>query len=182
MKLWRRRLPRASTPSPAWDLPKPWEALRFVVDVANSPSFEDAGGIRVLRRRQLVTSLPQKRPQAWDITLPCRSSAGRPSSGYMRAKVAQEAMIKAALPLHNCPCNAVLRIHREHRRCSTDGDMVRLPPALMQPIAADDVAAALADVAVNPPVNGTVELAGPEPLRLDELVHDASAQNKMRDW
>ena len=52
----------------------------------------------------------------------------------------------------------------------TDGDTIRLSPALLQPIAADDVAAALADVAVAPPVNGTVEVAGPEPIPLDELV------------
>jgi uncharacterized protein YbjT (DUF2867 family) len=53
---------------------------------------------------------------------------------------------------------------------ATDGQTVRLPPALMQPIVSDDVAAALADVAINAPVNGMIELAGPEPIRQDELV------------
>ena len=53
---------------------------------------------------------------------------------------------------------------------ATDGQTVRLPPALMQPIAADDVAAALADIAVEEPLNGTIELAGPETIRMDELI------------
>jgi len=61
---------------------------------------------------------------------------------------------------------------------ATEGQTVRLPPALMQPIVSDDVAAALADIAVDEPLNGTVELAGPEPIRLDELVRRFLSANR----
>jgi uncharacterized protein YbjT (DUF2867 family) len=61
---------------------------------------------------------------------------------------------------------------------ATDGQTVRLPPALMQPIVSDDVAAALAEIAVAKPLNGTVELAGPEPIRMDELVRRFLTANR----
>src|SRR5712664_1196247 len=94
-----------------------------------------------------------------------------PDSGYMRAKVAQEALIRSAtVPYTIVRATQFFEFLGAIAGASTDGGTVRLPPARMQPIAADDVAAALADVAVGTPVNGIVELAGPEPLPMDELV------------
>ncbi len=91
-------------------------------------------------------------------------------AGFGRAKVAQETAIKAApVPYTILRATQFFEFIGSIADGSTDGDTVRLSTALMQPVAAEDVAAALADVAVGPPVNGTVELAGPEPLRLDEL-------------
>jgi uncharacterized protein YbjT (DUF2867 family) len=93
-----------------------------------------------------------------------------PDSGYMRAKVAQEAVIKAgAVPYTIVRATQFFEFIGRIADGSTDGDTVCLSPALMQPVAADDVAAALADVAVGTPANGMVELAGPEALRLDQL-------------
>ncbi len=93
-----------------------------------------------------------------------------PHSGYMRAKVAQEKAIKAAtVPYTIVRATQFFEFIGSIADGSTEGQTVRLPPVLMQPMAADDVAAGLADVAVARPLNGTVELAGPEAIRLDEL-------------
>ena len=93
------------------------------------------------------------------------------ASGYFRAKMAQENLIKAStIPYTIVRATQFFEFVGGIAQSATDGQTVRLPPALMQPIVSDDVAAALADVAVAEPLNGTVELAGPEPIRMDELV------------
>jgi len=93
-----------------------------------------------------------------------------PDSGYMRAKIAQEKLIKAAtVPYTILRATQFFEFIGRIADESTEGNTVRLPSALMQPVAADDVAAALARVAEGEPVNGIVELAGPEPIRMDEL-------------
>ena len=105
-----------------------------------------------------------------------------PDSGYMRAKVAQEKAIKAAtVPYTIVRATQFFEFIGGIADGSTEGKTVRLPPALMQPIAADDVAAALADAAIAEPLNDTVELAGPEPIRMDALVrHFLSANGDPR--
>src|SRR5258707_7026889 len=93
------------------------------------------------------------------------------ASGYFRAKMAQENLIKASkIPYTIVRATQFFEFVSAIAQSATDGQTVRLPPALMQPIVSDDVAAALADVAVEEPLNGTVQLAGPEPIRMDELV------------
>ena len=93
-----------------------------------------------------------------------------PASGYFRAKVAQEEAVKAAsIPYTILRATQFFEFIGRIADSSADGDTVRLAPVMVQPEAADDVAAALADIATNPPLNDTVELAGPEPYRLDEL-------------
>jgi uncharacterized protein YbjT (DUF2867 family) len=88
----------------------------------------------------------------------------------MRAKLAQEGLIRSAgIPFTILRATQFFEFVGAIAGSSADGT-VRLPPALMQPVAAEDVAAALTDIAVNKPVNGMVELAGPEPIRMDELV------------
>jgi uncharacterized protein YbjT (DUF2867 family) len=92
-------------------------------------------------------------------------------SGYFRAKMAQEQLIKASrIPYTIVRATQFFEFVGGIAQLSTEGQKVRLPSALMQPIAADDVAAILADIAVGEPLNGMVEIAGPEPIRMDELV------------
>ena len=93
-----------------------------------------------------------------------------------RAKIAQETLIETSpIPYSIVHATQFFEFVEGIAKASTDGDTVRLAPVLIQPMAADDVAAAVARIAVGPPANGTVEVAGPEPLRLDELVRQALA-------
>ena len=93
------------------------------------------------------------------------------ASGYFRAKLAQEELIKASpVPFTIVRATQFFEFVGAIAQFSTDGETVRLPPALMQPIVSDDVAAALAEVALAEPLQGTVDVAGPEPIRMDELV------------
>ncbi len=93
------------------------------------------------------------------------------ASGYFRAKMAQENLIKASrIPYTIVRATQFFEFVGGIAELASDGHTVRLPPAMMQPIAADDVAAALADIAAAEPLNGTIELAGPETIRMDELV------------
>ena len=99
-------------------------------------------------------------------------------SGYMRAKVAQEEAIKAAtVPYTIVRATQFFEFIGRIADSNADGETVRVPPVLVQPEAADDVAAALAVAAVGAPVNGTVELAGPERFRLDELTRRVLSAN-----
>jgi uncharacterized protein YbjT (DUF2867 family) len=85
--------------------------------------------------------------------------------------MAQENLIKAAgIPYSIVRATQFFEFVGGIAQSATEGEVVRLPPALMQPIVSDDVAAELAEVAVGEPLNGTVDLAGPEPIRMDELV------------
>src|SRR5215510_5706463 len=148
------------------------KGARVVVDVTNSPSFEDTAVLnffqtsaRNLLPAELVAGVRHH------VALSVVGADRLPDSGYMRAKVAQEALIRSAkVPYTIVRATQFFEFLGAIAGSSTDGDTVRLPPARMQPIAAADVAAALADVAVGTPVNGIVELAGPEPLPMDELV------------
>src|SRR5437868_11684526 len=92
-------------------------------------------------------------------------------SGYFRAKIAQEKLIKeSSIPYSIVHATQFFEFLKGLADISMVGDKVHLPPVLFQPMAADDVASALARIAVGPPVNGIIEIAGPEQFRLDELV------------
>src|SRR6201997_5236624 len=92
-------------------------------------------------------------------------------SGYFRAKIAQENLIKgSSIPYSIVRATQFFEFVKGISDISTDGDKVRLPHVLFQPMAADDVASAVARIAVSPPVNSIVEIAGPEQFRLDDLV------------
>ncbi|MGH7938258.1 MAG: SDR family oxidoreductase, partial [Bryobacteraceae bacterium] len=92
-------------------------------------------------------------------------------SGYFRAKLAQEKLIKgSAIPYTIVRATQFFEFVASIAQLATEGSTVRLPSALMQPIVSDDVAAALADVALEEPLNGMIEVAGPEQIRQDELV------------
>jgi uncharacterized protein YbjT (DUF2867 family) len=92
-------------------------------------------------------------------------------SGYFRAKIAQEKLIKgSSIPYSIVRATQFFEFVGSIADAATDGSMVRLAPVLIQPMAADDVADAVATVALGAPVNGIVEVAGPEQFRLDELI------------
>jgi uncharacterized protein YbjT (DUF2867 family) len=145
---------------------------QVVVDVANSPSFEDKAvmeffetGGRNLLAAEAATGVGHH------VALSVVGTQRLLASGYFRAKMAQENLIKASkIPYTIIRATQFFEFVGAIAQSATDGQTVRLPPALVQPIVSDDVAAAVADIAVGKPLNGTVELAGPEPIRLDELV------------
>lgn len=148
------------------------QAADVVVDVSNSPSFEDAA---VLEFFQTSTRNLLDAEAAADVghhvALSVVGTDGLPESGYLRAKAAQETLISgASIPYSIVRATQFFEFVGRIADEATDGDTVRLPPVLFQPMAADDVAAAVGRVAVGEPLNGVVEVAGPETFRFDELV------------
>ena len=101
------------------------------------------------------------------------------TSGYFRAKMAQENLIKGSpIPYSIVRATQFFEFAKGIADFSTNANKVRLPPVLFQPMAADDVASGIGRIAVGPPVNGTVEIGGPEKFRLDEFVRQYLAANK----
>lgn len=144
---------------------------QVVVDVSNSPSFEDAAVLKFFETSSR-NLLPAEAAAGvkHHVALSVVGADRVPDSGYMRAKIAQEKLIEAGkVPYTILRATQFFEFIGRIADGSTEGNTVRLAPALMQPVAAEDVAAALARVAVGEPVNGMVELAGPESIRLDEL-------------
>jgi uncharacterized protein YbjT (DUF2867 family) len=145
---------------------------QVVVDVANSPSFEDKAVLEFFETsgRNLLAA-EAAAGVGHHVARSVVGSERVPESGYLRAKMAQEKLIKASgIPYTILRSTQFFEFAGGIAKSATAGQAVHLSPALLQPIASDDVAAALADVTVGAPVNGMVEVAGPEPLRLDELV------------
>ena len=143
-----------------------------VVDVSNSPSFEDAAVLRFFETstRNLLTH-EAAAGVGHHVALSVVGTERLSESGYFRAKIAQEKLIKeSSIPYSIVHATQFFEFLKSLADISSDGDKVRLPPVLFQPMAADDVASALGRIAVGPPVNGTVEIAGPEQFRLHELV------------
>jgi uncharacterized protein YbjT (DUF2867 family) len=143
-----------------------------VVDVANSPSFEDEAVLAFFRTsgRNLLAAEKAARV-GHHVALSVVGADRLPDSGYLRAKLEQERLIKASgIPYTILRSTQFFEFAGAIAQAGTVGQTVHLSPALFQPIASDDVVAALADVAVAAPVNGTVEVAGPEPLPLDDVV------------
>jgi len=143
-----------------------------VVDVTNSPSFEDEAVMHFFRSSttHLLEASRRAGVQHY-VALSVVGSERVPDSGYFRAKVAQEALIRTGgVPF------TILRATQFHEflmaiaQVNTEGQTVRLPSAPLQPVASADVAAALADVAARAPVNGMLELGGPEAVPLDALI------------
>lgn len=151
-----------------------------VVDVSNAPAWQDAAVLDFFQRSSRnIVAAEAAAGVGHHVTLSVVGSDRLPDSGYFRAKIAQEEIVKGAtVPYTILRATQFFEFIGRIADSSTEGSTVRLPPALMQPVAADDVAAALADVAERAPVNGTVELAGPEPLRLDELARRVLSANE----
>jgi uncharacterized protein YbjT (DUF2867 family) len=147
------------------------EGAQVVVDVANAPAWDDAAVLDFFRTssRNLLDA-ETAAGVGHHVTLSVVGTDRVPESGYLRAKAAQEELVKAGpIPYTIVRATQFFEFIGRIADSSTDGNTVRLPPALVQPEAADDVASTLADVAVGAPLNDTVELAGPEAFRLDEL-------------
>jgi uncharacterized protein YbjT (DUF2867 family) len=147
------------------------DAADVVVDVANAPVWEDQAVLEFFETssRNLLAAEAAAGVRH-HVALSIVGTERLPDNGYFRAKVAQESIIKAsAIPYTILRATQFFEFVGGIAQSATIGDEIRLSPALIQPIAAQDVALALADVAVAPPVNGTVEVAGPEAMPLDEL-------------
>jgi uncharacterized protein YbjT (DUF2867 family) len=153
---------------------------QVVVDVANSPSFEDKAVLEFFETggRNLLAA-EAAAGVGHHVALSVVGTERLLASGYFRAKMAQENLIKASkIPYTIIRATQFFEFVGAIAQSATDGQTVRLSPALVQPIVSDDVAAAVADIAVGGPLNGTVELAGPEPIRLDELVRRFLSANR----
>jgi uncharacterized protein YbjT (DUF2867 family) len=143
-----------------------------VVDVTNSPSWEDAAVLKFFETstRNLLAA-ERAAGVGHHVALSVVGADRMSDNGFMRAKVAQEGLIKAGqVPYTIVRATQFFEFLGGIADSGAAGDTIRLPTAPMQPLAADDVAAALADVVVEPPVNGTVELAGPEVLSIAAFV------------
>src|SRR5437016_4163855 len=149
-----------------------------VVDVSNSPSWEDAEVLRFFKTsiRNLLT-YEAAAGVGHHVALSVVGTQQLAESGYFRAKIAQEKLIKeSSIPYSIVHATQFFEFLKGLADISVDGDKVHLPPVLFQPMAADDVATAVGRIAVGPPVNGTVEIGGPEQFRMDELVRRRLAQ------
>jgi uncharacterized protein YbjT (DUF2867 family) len=143
-----------------------------VIDVTNSPSWEDAAVMAFFdtSTRNLLAA-EQAASVRHHVALSVVGADRMPDSGYMRAKVNQESLIKGGgVPYSIVRATQFFEFLGGIADSGAEGDTVRLSTAPMQPLAADDVAAALADVAVGAPLNATVEVAGPEALPIAEFV------------
>jgi uncharacterized protein YbjT (DUF2867 family) len=146
-----------------------------VVDVSNSPSFEDAAVLEFFETstRKLLAA-EAVAGVGHHVALSVVGTDRLPESGYMRAKVAQEKLIAgSSIPYSIVHATQFFEFVGRIADGATEGDTVRLPPVLFQPIAADDVASAVARIAVGEPLNGIVEVAGPDQFRFDELIRRA---------
>jgi uncharacterized protein YbjT (DUF2867 family) len=143
-----------------------------VVDVTNSPSWEDAAVLKFFETstRNLL-DYEAAAGVRHHIALSVVGTERMLESGFFRAKLAQENLIKASsIPYSIIRATQFFEFIKPIADLSTEGNEVRLPPVLFQPMAADDVASATGRIAMGSPVNGTVEIGGPEQFRLDEAI------------
>ena len=154
------------------------------VDVTNSPSWEDAAVLNFFETstRNLL-DYEAAAGVGHHVALSVVGTDRLLESGFFRAKLAQENLIKASsTPYSIVRATQFFEFIQKIAGISTEGNKVRLPPVLFQPMAADDVASALDRIATGSPVNGTVEIAGPEQFHLDEIVRrDLAARNDPRE-
>jgi uncharacterized protein YbjT (DUF2867 family) len=153
-------------------LPQALAGAQVVVDVSNAPSWEDNAVLAFFETsgRNLLAA-EAAAGVGHHVALSVVGTDRLLASGYFRAKLAQEKLIQASrIPYTIVRATQFFEFVGGIAQFATQGQTVRLPPVLMQPIASDDVAAVVADVALAEPLNGTVELAGPAPIRQDDLV------------
>jgi uncharacterized protein YbjT (DUF2867 family) len=160
------------------------QGASVVVDVSNSPSFEDTAVMDFfttstgnLLRYEVSAGVGHH------VALSIVGCDRLPESGYMCAKVAQEKFIKeSSVPYSIVRATQFFEFWRGIADSATEGNTVRLPSVAFQPVAAEDVASAVTKVAIGSPLNGTVELTGPEEFRFDEFIRRGlSARNDPRD-
>ena len=147
-------------------------AVNVVVDVSNSPAFEDAAVLAFFESSgRNLARVEQQARVGHHVALSVVGTDRLPDSGYFRAKLAQEQLIKGSgIPYTIVRATQFFEFLRAIAAVGTSDDRVRLSNASFQPIAAEDVATAVAAAAVGAPANGTIEIAGPERLPMSELV------------
>ena len=158
-------------------LEKALSGASVVVDVSNAPSWEDTAVMKFFETstRNLLAQ-EAKAGVRHHIALSVVGSERMLESGYFRAKIAQENLIKgSSIPYSIVRATQFFEFVKAIADLSTEGNKVRLPSVLIQPMAADDVAKAVAEVAMGSPVNGTIEVGGPQQFHLDELVRQGLA-------
>lgn len=153
------------------------EGASVVVDVSNSPSFADEAVMDFFRTS--TTNLLKAEVEAGvthHVALSVVGTERLQESGYFRAKQAQEELIKdSGVPYSIVHATQFFEFMKAIAAAATEGDTVRLAPVKIQPIASDDVAAAVGRTAVGTPVNGVVEVAGPNEFQLDQLIRKGLA-------
>ena len=155
-----------------------------VIDVSNSPSFEDKAALNFFETstRNLLAA-EAVAGVGHHVALSVVGTERLAESGYIRAKIAQERLIKeSSIPYSIVHATQFFEFAKAIADASTEGGNVRLPPVLIQPIAADDVATVVARIATEPPSNGLIEIAGPEQFRFDEFIRlGLRARNDQRE-
>jgi uncharacterized protein YbjT (DUF2867 family) len=164
-------------------LAEAFDGADVVVDVSNSPSFEDDAVMEFFRTstRNILVAEQQARV-GHHVAMSIVGCDRLPESGYLRAKVAQEELIEASsVPYSIVRSTQFYEFVDSIADAATNGDTVRVPAAGIQPISADDAARAVGRIAVGTPLNGIVEVAGPKPYGFDELIgYDLSAHGDPR--
>jgi uncharacterized protein YbjT (DUF2867 family) len=161
------------------------EALRgaaVVIDVSNSPSFEAAAVLDFFQTStRNILDAERSAGVGHHVVLSVVGTDRLLASGYFRAKIAQEELVAGSgVPYSIVRATQFFEFVNRIANDATDGDTVHLAPVLVQPMAADDVASLVGSTAVGPPRNGTIEIAGPEQFRLDELVRRGLAPDDPR--
>jgi uncharacterized protein YbjT (DUF2867 family) len=164
-------------------VPEALAGAQVVVDVANSPSFEDTAVMKFFQTAgQNLLGAEATAGVRHHIALSIVGADRLPDSGYLRAKVAQENLIKGSgIPYTILRSTQFFEFGGRIADEATDGSMVRVPDALIQPIVSDDVVSVLAEIALGQPANGTLEVGGPERFRFDAFIGRAlSAKSDKR--
>jgi uncharacterized protein YbjT (DUF2867 family) len=148
------------------------EGAAVVVDVSNSPSFEAAAVLRFFETStRNVLAAGASAGVRHHVALSVVGTDRSPDNAYFQAKLAQERLIRAAaIPYSILHATQFYEFTRAIAAIATSGDTVRLPPVQYQPVAAEDVARELSEIALAAPLNGDADLAGPERFTLDALV------------
>ena len=150
-----------------------------VVDVSNAPAWDDAAVLEFFETStRNILDAEAAAGVEHHVALSIVGTERITESGYINAKVAQEKLIEnSSIPYSIVHATQFFEFAVRIADEATDGDTVRVPPVLIQPMAADDVAAAVCDVALAAPLNGTVEIGGPEPLRFEDFVREGLRAN-----
>ncbi|MET8869868.1 SDR family oxidoreductase [Nonomuraea sp. NPDC004580] len=153
------------------------EGARVVVDVSNAPSFEPAAVLEFFETSTgNLLAAESEAGVGHHVALSIVGTERMPDNGYFRAKVTQEQLIeKSGIPYSLVHATQFFEFVKGIADEAADGGVVRIAPVLFQPIAGDDVAAVLCEVAEGTPLNGRLEVAGPERVRMDEFVRQALA-------
>ena len=161
-------------------LPEAMEGADVVIDVSNSPSLEGAAALEFfeMSTRNLLAA-EEEASVGHHVALSVVGTDRLSESGYFRAKIAQEKLIKeSTVPYSIIHATQFFEFIKSIADAATDGNTVRLAPVLSQPMAADDVASGVGQAAVRSPINGTIEVAGPEQFRFDEFVRKSLSARK----